>query len=279
MAASNYPPHFSEPWKLSDVVLVVEHQRFHVHRSTLAFWSPVFERMFTTDFKEKDIDDISLPGKKASEFDEMLQMMYPSLDEKLITQRNCYFLFELAHEYQIDSISQKSVNLMVSMVKDRTEKDVLGMLVYAQTYQIEALVSTCIYEARRLSLKELKQHEKRDQIEPDNYLRIAEGIIERLEKQNEDLNATCQGMKRSCGGVKSNCTLKLQFVSKSLFDHGCKGSTLYNSSYEKYPSNTTDYLNYLKRDRDRTNVMCHSLSSVATTLLDLNAQIQSIPST
>ncbi|XP_068748499.1 BTB and MATH domain-containing protein 36-like isoform X1 [Montipora capricornis] len=197
MAATNYPPHFSEPWKLSDVVLVVEDQRFHVHRSTLAFWSPVFERMFTTDFKEKDIDEISLPGKKASQFDEMLQMMYPSLEEKLITQRNCYFLFELAREYQIDSISHKSVNLMVSMVKDRTEKDVLGMLVYAQTYQIEPLVSTCIYEARRLSLKELKQHEKRDQIEPDNYLRIAEGIIERLEKQNEDLNATCQGMKRS----------------------------------------------------------------------------------
>ena len=182
MAAKSYPPHFSEPWKLSDVVLVVEDQRFHVHRGTLAFWSPVFERMFTTDFKEKDNAEISLPGKKASEFEEMLQMIYPSLEEKLIIQRNCYFLFELAHEYQIDSIAQKSVNLMISMVKSEAEGDVLGMLIYAQKYEIKSLISTCIYEARRLTLWQLKGHKKRGQIEPDNYLQIAEGIMERLEE-------------------------------------------------------------------------------------------------
>ncbi|XP_068736644.1 BTB and MATH domain-containing protein 45-like [Montipora capricornis] len=183
MAATSYPPHFSKPWKFSDVVLVVESQKFHVHRSTLAFWSPVFERMFTTDFKEKDNDEISLRGKKASNFEEMLQMMYPSLEEKLITQRNCYFLFELAHEYQIDSVAQKSINLMVSMVEDRTEDDVLSMLVYAQKYELKSLISTCIYEARRLTLQQLKGHAKRGQIEPDNYVQITERIIDRLEEQ------------------------------------------------------------------------------------------------
>ena len=66
------PPDFSEPWKLSDVVLVVEEQRFHVHRNTLAFWSPVFKRTFSSDFKEKNSDEIPLPGKKASEIKELL---------------------------------------------------------------------------------------------------------------------------------------------------------------------------------------------------------------
>lgn len=149
-ATSGQPPDFSEPWKFSDVVLVVEDQRFHVHRSTVAIWSPVFEKMFVTDFKEKNNDEIVLPGKKASEFKEMLQMMYPSLEEKLVTKRNCYFLFELAHEYQIDSIAKKCEVQMVSMVKNRTENDVLAMLVYAQKYSIKTLISTCIYEGRRL---------------------------------------------------------------------------------------------------------------------------------
>ena len=162
MAATSYPPHFSEPWKFSDVVLVVEAQRFHVHRGTLAFWSPVFERMLTAEFKEKNNAEISFPEKKASEFEEMLQIMYPSLEEKVIPRRNCYFLFELAHEYQIASIAEKSVNLMVSMVKNRTEDDVLGMLIYAQKYEIKSLISTCIYEARRLTLQQLKGHEKPD---------------------------------------------------------------------------------------------------------------------
>ena len=73
---------------------------------------------------------IPLPEKKASEIKEVLQMMYPSLEEKLVTKRNCYFLFELAHEYQIDSIAQKCEALMVTMVKSRTEDDVLAMLIY-----------------------------------------------------------------------------------------------------------------------------------------------------
>ena len=79
-APSSHPPDFSAPWKLSDVVLIVEDQKFYVHRSTLAFWSPVFEKMFTTDLKEKNSDEIQLPEKKAREFKELLEMMYPGID-------------------------------------------------------------------------------------------------------------------------------------------------------------------------------------------------------
>ena len=106
-SSSAGPRDFSEPWKFSDVVLVVEEQRFHVHRSTLAMWSPVFEKMFTSDFKEKNSGEIPLPGKKASEIKELLQIMYPSLEEKVVTKGNCYFLLDLAREYQITSITLK----------------------------------------------------------------------------------------------------------------------------------------------------------------------------
>ena len=97
-----------------------------------------------------------------------------------MTKRNCYFLFELAHEYQIESIAQKCEGLMVSVVKNRTEEDVLAMLVYGQKYQIKTLISTCIHEARRLTLEELRERCMRDQIEADNYLEIAEEIIQRV---------------------------------------------------------------------------------------------------
>ena len=60
-------PDFSQPWKLSDLVLVVEEERFHVHRAMLAFWSSVFEKMFTSEFQEKDANEVALPGRKASE--------------------------------------------------------------------------------------------------------------------------------------------------------------------------------------------------------------------
>ena len=103
----NNPVDFSVPWKLSDIVLVVEDQKFHARRGTLAYWSPVFENMFTSEFKEKYSSEIHLPGKKASEIKELLHIMYPSMEEKPVTKYSCYFLFELAHEYQIESIVHK----------------------------------------------------------------------------------------------------------------------------------------------------------------------------
>jgi len=269
-AASGQPPEFSEPWKFSDVVLVVEDERFHVHRSTLAFWSPVFEKMFITDFKEKDNGEIPLPGKKANEIKEMLQMMYPSLEEKCVTKRNCYFLFELAHEYQIDTIAQKCEALMVTMVKNREAGDVLAMLIYGQKYQIKTLISTCIYEARRLTLKELKQHCMRDQIEPDNYLQIAEEIIQRLEEQ-------CKTVKEQCKVVRDKSLTKLLELSRFLFWHGeYKGGM--SRSFSNYQRKSTNsYLERLESDVSKTNSTCNSLADAAKHLRELKTAIETLP--
>lgn len=58
-------PCFSEPWEDSDVILVVEDEKFHVHRLILSMNSPVFKTMFKSEFKEASSNEISLPGKKA----------------------------------------------------------------------------------------------------------------------------------------------------------------------------------------------------------------------
>ena len=115
------PPDFSEPWKFSDVVLVVEDQKFHVHRSTLSIWSPVFETMFTSTFKEKNMYEIPLPGKKASEIKELLLIIYPTVSEtgwNTVTSENCYFLGELAEEYQMDAIMERCEKFLVEEVPD-----------------------------------------------------------------------------------------------------------------------------------------------------------------
>lgn len=71
-----YNPKFSQPWHFSDVVLSVEGTKFHVHKSTLSMWSPVFEKMFTSDFAEKDAEEIELPGKKSREVEVLLKIVY-----------------------------------------------------------------------------------------------------------------------------------------------------------------------------------------------------------
>ena len=260
--ASAFPTDFREPWKLSDVVLVVEDETFHVHRSILAFWSPVFEKMFTSEFKEKNNDEIPLPGKKASEIQHLLLMLYPSLEEKQVTRRNCYFLFELAHEYQIESIARKCEALMVTMVKQRIENDVLAMLIYGQKYELKTLISTCIYEARRLYLSELKQHKRRDEIEPDNYLQIAEGIIQRLETQ--------------CKEVREGSLKNLERVSENLFWHAQEKNKWIAL---RTPRSTGERLDCLLRDMDKINgiLNCKSLKRVAEELMAQKSTLETLP--
>ena len=130
---------FSQPWKLSDLVLVVEKERFHVHRAILAFWSPVFEKMFTAEFQEKDANEVPLPGKKASQIKEMLLLIFPSVTEREITEENGYFLLKLAHEYQMEAIVKRCEDFMAENVNVKRKESVLANLVFAQTYELEKL--------------------------------------------------------------------------------------------------------------------------------------------
>ena len=278
--ASSGPPNFSEPWKFSDVVLVVEEQRFHVHRSTLAFWSPVFERMFTSDFKEKNSEEIPLPGKKASEVKELLQIMYPSLEEKVITRNNCYFLLDLAREYQIASITRKCEDFLVSAVETRRENDVLAVLIVGQNYELQTLINSCVREARRLSLQELKYHTKRGEIETDYYVKITEGIIERLEKQ--------------CKEVKASCSRNLLNSSRCLYNHVRSEAKVPSLSYLPYfpisfekksrasPS-TDEYLHVLSEENSEKKVRPDQaifrtwFSELSSHLMQLKRNLETLP--
>lgn len=165
-------------------------KKLHVHRSTLAIWSPVFDAMFTSDFKEKNSVEIPLPETKANEIKLLLQIMYDtSWNRSIMTEGNCYFLLDLAHEYQIGSIIQLCEDFLVSMVKGKRGKDVLTVLLVGQKYELKTLLKSCVSQARNLSLKELKRHNKRGEIDLKNYQEITDGIIERLEEENSGLNS------------------------------------------------------------------------------------------
>ena len=178
------PPDFGYPWLFSDVILVVEDQKFHVHRSTLAMWSPVFEKMFTSEFQEKNLNEIPLPGKKAREIKELLLNIYLTASGKAwksITNKNVYFLVKLADEYQMEVISQRCEEFLVEKVSRTSKTRCLDYLEFAKTYKLEKLFKTIIDKAQKLRLGDFKSHAMYDKIEPHIYKQIVEGMIKRLE--------------------------------------------------------------------------------------------------
>ena len=181
----------------SDVVLVVEGQKLHVHRGTLAIWSPVFDTMFTSDFKEKNSVEIPLPGKKADEIKLLLQIMYDtSWNRSIMTEGNCYFLLDLAHEYQIEAIITRCEDFMANKVKVKAKESVLADLVFAQTYKLEKLKLASVTQAHCLSLDELKNDEMFNQIQPCNVQEIMEGIIKRLQRELQEARRESEERQR-----------------------------------------------------------------------------------
>ena len=185
---------FSQPWQFSDVVLVVEEDRFHVHRNILGMWSEVFTTMFTSQFREKTAEEVPLPGKKSAEIKEMLLVIYPT-SAKPIDESNYAFLLNLAKEYMMTKLTEKCENFL--MYGDRKPSGIpqmaplcsflhcLDLLDIAQNYGLERLTVACTVKAKDLTLTSLRNHEmfRNEKIKFANYRAIAEGRIEKLEEK------------------------------------------------------------------------------------------------
>ena len=76
---------FKDKWDDSDAFFLVEEKKFHVHRALLSLMSPVFKAMFKSDFREKDQQEIPLPGKETKVFLSFLLIVYSREDSNEIT--------------------------------------------------------------------------------------------------------------------------------------------------------------------------------------------------
>ena len=77
---------FSEPWEDSDMILVVEDEKFHVHRLILSINSPVFKAMFKSEFREATGNEVLLPEKKANEVLDFLKQLYVQEREEITSK-------------------------------------------------------------------------------------------------------------------------------------------------------------------------------------------------
>ena len=92
-------PFNHKSWK-SDLTVVVEGKELYVSKVILASLSPVFDRMFGSEFKEKTTNRLTLPDKGYESFLEFVCCIYPGVD-KPITSKLVWFLSELYTEQHV----------------------------------------------------------------------------------------------------------------------------------------------------------------------------------
>jgi len=201
---------FSKPWNQSDVVLLVEGQHFHVHRVILAMMSPVFSRMFSSDFKEKDADEIPLPQKKAAEIREMLMVIYPIFC-KPVNDTNLHFLLPLAREYQMTVLTQRCEDHLLRVVEKEHEiGQILETLIVAQNYTLERVKAECINKTQKLTIEELQGHELYEEVEPLSQRKMIALQVSAMQKDLRDAKAEISMLKDKILHIKASASKGLQ---------------------------------------------------------------------
>ncbi|KAL4227363.1 hypothetical protein ACF0H5_012806 [Mactra antiquata] len=136
---------FSEDEGFTDVILEVEGVKLHTSRSLLAFASPVFCCMFTSDFREKTANTIKLPDKKYATIRDMLSFLHPGVDFRL-TRDNVFPLLLLAEEYQISVLKTACEGFLLEQWRDHTHPTadfIVRCLEYAEKCDMRNLMSCC----------------------------------------------------------------------------------------------------------------------------------------
>lgn len=84
---------FIEKKGITDLALVVEDKKLFVSKVLLSIASPVFKKMFLSDFKEIDAKELPLPGKKYKDVLEFLKCIYPNMQKDFSCKYvMCYIL-------------------------------------------------------------------------------------------------------------------------------------------------------------------------------------------
>lgn len=131
-------------WR-DNVTFVVEDRRLYAAKNILAMSSPVFEAMFGSPFKEKDLKEISLPGKTYDGFHEFLHFVYPHTT-KQVKGSNVDQLLQLADEYGIKSLlAQCETFLHDRLIHSNAPKSTQTLVCHALAirYNFTALRELC----------------------------------------------------------------------------------------------------------------------------------------
>ncbi|XP_078375181.1 kelch-like protein 24 isoform X3 [Oculina patagonica] len=186
---------FSEPWEDSDVILVVEDEKFHVHRLILSMNSPVFKAMFKSEFKEATNNEIPLPEKKASEVLDFLKQLYVQ-ERQEITLNNVEHLLKLSDEYQVKVIFDPCVKFLDNQPK--TEENAMKILVLASLYKLENVRQSCYYVFKNMKLQSILKASQDQDLDKENMQNILSQRIERLENFLDKVYPQFMGLVECC---------------------------------------------------------------------------------
>lgn len=205
--------------EVTDFTLIVENQKLHVAKAVLIDASPVFRKMLTGEFKEKNISELELPGKKYSSFELFLRCIFPKEYYEL-TESHIDEILPLADEYEVKCVLQKcehwlltqfelkEANLKVSPHYQGVDSNVsflMKCLYYGERYSLVEFYKKCSIKALPYRLQRYKENEHYQMLPESRKRQLVEDRLLEIERRAKK--------SRQSSGVST----ELHECSSSLF--------------------------------------------------------------
>lgn len=173
----------------TDLVLEVEDKNIHVSKLVLSLASPVFDKMFQSDFKEGTCNVLPLSGKDVESMLEFLRCIYPNTLSP-ITHENALSILPLVEEYQVLHLKPRCEQALISSIDDHTSAaELFKLLQQAHTYELTNLRQKCVEHASKKTRVEIEDARKQEQPHAEDMVKILDQVSARLESKIYQLEA------------------------------------------------------------------------------------------
>lgn len=236
----------------SDLTLLIEGRRVPVSKAVLCVASPVFRAMLQTDFKEKDQEEISLPGKRFKDFVEFLNCIYPD-KMKHVTGKTVYGILPLASEYQVSTLQNRCEGILVALVKyvHRTNpKEIFRHIQLSETYKLKDLNRTSILLASELHFDDIEEANEEYTIEEESMKQLKDFALKRHELDNMDDKKVLSLPEASRSTVFSAIKRIIEKVENAQFRREVLRA---RRLYERYFPNDKNLTKVIKKTKMKLN--------------------------
>lgn len=193
-----------------DLTLIVQGKKMYVSKAVLALASPVFTRMFESDFMEKNKEEIELKDKKHVDVVEFLLSIYPST-RKPVTMDNVFQILPLADEYQVDSLKKDCEQCLMQELSARWGHKccvtICRFLQQAALYGLDKLEETCIEELRHKTQREIDTGESAYSLPLECKNKLLVRLNLQLEENMKVANEKIEQLKREKKSMKNDLEL------------------------------------------------------------------------
>ncbi|GMR57747.1 hypothetical protein PMAYCL1PPCAC_27942, partial [Pristionchus mayeri] len=168
-----------------------EKKKLYVNKESLASQSPFFQKLFFSNFKEKNMVEIPIGDVEYEEFSNIIKMVY-GFDGASLTDENVHRIQQLADRFELKIVEDSVVSFVLSRSCSFSLSE---KLVFAEEYDIPFLRDLLITDFTADMMEELSESPAWDQLSKETTRALLKQICKRFLGNTPSCSSPCSSIQ------------------------------------------------------------------------------------